>query len=64
MIQKIKIKQLKIEVETFKELIKEMYRWFPNWQFRKMVEEAIITDEMRNTLIDAKFLFFCEDAAS
>jgi len=46
----------KIEVDKFKKLIREMYRGFPNWQFRKMVESVIVTDEMRKALIDAKFL--------
>jgi len=45
-----------IEVERFKKLIKKMYRGFPNWQFKKMVEDVVITEEMRRQLIDAKFL--------
>ncbi|MFH1365040.1 MAG: hypothetical protein ABIH28_00455 [archaeon] len=53
----------KIEVNKFKKLIREMYRGFPNWQFRKMVEEVIVTDEMRNALIDAKFLMKEEHVA-
>ncbi len=49
-------KNNKVEVERFKKLIREMYRGFPNWQYRKMVEDVIITDEMRKSLLDSKFL--------
>lgn len=49
-------KKDKIEVEKFKKLIRDMYRGFPNWQYRKMVEDVIITDEMRKSLLDSKFL--------
>ena len=45
-----------IEVKKFEKLVKEMYRGFPNWQFRKMVEDVVVTKEMRDQLIDAKFL--------
>jgi hypothetical protein len=48
--------KVEIEVEKFKKLIKEMYRGFPNWQFRKMVEEVIVTEDMRKSLLDSKFL--------
>lgn len=46
----------KIEVEKFKRLIRDMYRGFPNWQYRKMVEEVVVTEEMRKSLLDSKFL--------
>ena len=45
-----------IEVKKFEELIKEMYRGFPNWQFKQMVEQVVVTEEMRKQLIDAKIL--------
>lgn len=49
-------KHTEIEVKKFEKLIKEMYRGFPNWQFRKMVEDVVVTDEMRKQLIDVKYL--------
>lgn len=49
-------KNTEIEVKKFKKLIKEMYEGFPNIQFRKKVEDVVVTDEMRKQLIDAKYL--------
>ena len=50
------VEHSKVEVESFKELIKDMYRGFPNWQYNKMVESVIKTQKMRDELVNAKFL--------
>ena len=50
------VERSKVEVESFKELIKDMYRGFPNWQYNKMVEDVIKTQKMRDELVNAKFL--------
>jgi UDP-galactopyranose mutase len=50
------VERSKVEVESFKALIKDMYRGFPNWQYNKMVEDVIKTQKMRDELVSAKFL--------
>lgn len=52
----MKQKTNEIEVNKFKKLIKDMYRGFPNWQYRKMVEDVVITEEIRKSLLDSRFL--------
>jgi hypothetical protein len=46
----------KIEVDKFKKLIKDMFRGFPNWQYKGMVEQVIVTENMRNELIKSGYL--------
>lgn len=45
-----------IEVEKFKKLIKDMYRGFPNFVYKGMVEKVIIMDNVRDKLEEANFL--------
>ena len=44
------------DINAFKKLIKSMYEGFPNWQYKQMVEQVIVTEEMRKKLIDTHFL--------
>lgn len=45
-----------VEVDNFRKLIKDMYDGFPNGQVRTIVERVVITEAMRNHLVDTKFL--------
>lgn len=47
----------KIEVEGFKKLLLDMYKGFPNWFYREMVESVVKTEEMREELIKQGVLF-------
>ena len=51
-----KILKEKVDVEKFKKLIKEMYKGFPNFEYRGMVEKIITTEKVREELEKAKFL--------
>lgn len=45
-----------IEVNKFKKVILDMYRGFPNFQYSGMVEQVVITQNVRDKLIDSGFL--------
>lgn len=46
----------KIEVEKFKRLVRDMYRGFPNFEYKGMVEKVITTEKMREELKKSGFL--------
>jgi hypothetical protein len=46
----------KVEVDKFKKLILDMYRGFPNFQYSGMVEQVVITQNVRDKLIEGDFL--------
>ncbi len=46
----------KVEVNKFKKLILDMYRGFPNFQYSGMVEQVVITQNVRDKLADGGFL--------
>jgi hypothetical protein len=45
-----------IAVDEFKDLILEMYKGFPKYIFYGKVEKIIVTDEMREKLVNEGFL--------
>ncbi len=46
----------KVEANRFKKLILDMYRGFPNFQYSGMVEQVVITQDVRDKLADGGFL--------
>ncbi len=46
----------KIEVEKFKNLFMDMYRGFPNWRYREMLEKVVVTENDRKQLVKHGFL--------
>jgi hypothetical protein len=44
-----------LEVNKFKDLIKQMYNGFPNFIFFKMVEDVVKTQDIRRHLLKNKF---------
>ena len=50
------IKVKKVEVDKFKNLIMDMYRGYPNWEYHGLVEKVVIMEEARNELIKSGVL--------
>ena len=48
-------KDEKIEIEKFKDLVKEMHKGFPRYVFHGVVEEVIDSQNVINNLVESKF---------